>query len=304
MKVAFLFPGQGAERPGMGLALAERSQAAAALLDRAAQVLDTDVRRTLARGGPLLARTSFLQPVLTAVGLGVAGELAAAGIRPAVVAGHSLGEVGAWSAAGCVDPLDAVTVAAIRGRLMERAAREHPGGMRAILVADEAGLFDALACGRVHGTCVVAARNAADQWVLSGDQAAMRAVAANFRSTALPVQGPWHSPAMAGVTDELRAALHALPRRPGTASFIANRDGAVVTDQGLIPDLLAEQLTHPVAWWQTMRTLDGLGITHAVVMAPGRVLHGLLRRHFGERIRLLGTEDDRELRSTLEVLEP
>jgi [acyl-carrier-protein] S-malonyltransferase len=303
VKTAWLFPGQGAQQPGMGLDLCARSPRAAALLEHAGRVAGgVDVLRVLARGEPAMDSSSFLQPVLTAITLAVAGELAAVGLRPDLVAGHSLGEVAAWSAAGCISAEDAVAAAGLRGRLMERAAEAHPGGMLAIVAGSEAAVAEALACGRAHGEIVLAARNSADQWVLSGDEAALRAVAAAFPALRLPVQGPWHSPAMAGVVEEWLAALLALPRVPGHAGFVANRDGRLVTDAERIPHLLAGQFTHPVAWWETMTTLGEAGVTRVVVVGPGKALRGLLRRHFRERVRLLLTEDGSDLSSTIEVL--
>ena len=303
MKTAWLFPGQGAQQPGMGVALAARSPRAAALLEHAARAAGgVAVARVLARGEPTMDRSSFLQPVLTAIALGVAGELFAAGLRPALVAGHSLGEVAAWSAAGCISAEDAVAAASVRGRLMERAAQAHPGSMLALVAANQAAVAEALACGRARGEIVLAARNSVDQWVLSGDAAALRAVAAAFPATHLPVQGPWHSPAMAAAADPWLAALLAIPRARAQAGFVANRDGRLVADEERIPHLLAGQLTHPVAWWETMNTLGEAGVTCAVLVGPGKALRGLLRRHFGERLRLLLTEDESDLSSTIEVL--
>ena len=303
MTCAWLFPGQGGQRPGMGLELAARSPRAAALLAHAARAAgDVDVTGILARGEPPLDRTWFLQPVLTAISLGVADELRAAGLRPDVVAGHSMGEVAAWSAAGCISAEDAIATAGVRGRLMGRAAQAHPGGLLAIVAADESRVEQALACGRTCGSLVIAARNSVDQWVLSGAEAALRAVAATMPATRLPVEGPWHNPVMAEAAEEWLAALLALPRTPGQTRFIANRDGRLVADQDRIPTLVAEQLTHPVAWWQVMNTLQELAVTHVVVVGPGKGLRGLVRQHFGEHVQLLTTENDRDLQSTITTL--
>jgi [acyl-carrier-protein] S-malonyltransferase len=185
---------------------------------------------------------------------------------------------------------------------MERAAEAHPGGMLAIVAGSDTAAHEALACGRAHGEIVLAARNSVDQWVLSGDEAALRRVAAAFPATRLPVQGPWHSPAMASAAEEWLFALLAIPRTRGHAGFVANRDGRLVTDEERIPHLLAGQLTQAVAWYETMITLGEAGVTHAVIMGPGRALRGLLRRHFGERLRVLLTEDESDISSTIEVL--
>jgi [acyl-carrier-protein] S-malonyltransferase len=286
----------------MGLELAARSAPAAALLDRAAEAAGVDLRRALERGGPALERTSVLQPVLTAVLLGVAEEIARAGVRPALLAGHSLGEIAAWSAAGCIAPAAAVDAAATRGRLMEREARLHPGGMLALPGATKEILDQALACGRVRGRLDLAARNTMDEWVVTGEESALRAVAARHPSTRLPAAGPWHSPALVDAVDELRAALTAIPREPGRARFIANRTGRVVEREADIPNLLADQLTHPVAWLETLEYLAEAEVTDIVVVGPARPHATFARSHLGERARIWTTETGAELSCALEAL--
>src|SRR5207244_3526626 len=115
MKLAFLFGGQGTELPRMGLDIAERVPAASALLDTASEVTGVDAREVLALAGPELRRTSVIQPLLVAVGLGAHAALAEAGIAPAIVAGHSLGELTAWAAAGALGAREAIALAAARG---------------------------------------------------------------------------------------------------------------------------------------------------------------------------------------------
>ena len=286
----------------MGLDLAARSASAAALLDRAAEIAGIDVRRALERGGPALDRTSVLQPVIVAVLLGVAGELMRQGVSPALVAGHSLGEIAAWSATGAIAPEAAIAAAATRGRLMEREARLHPGGMLALTRIGQETLDQALACGRARGRLDLAARNAVDEWVVTGEESALRAVAARFPSTRLSSLGPWHSPALADAEDELRAALMAIPRIPARARFIANRTGRAVEDEADIPDLLAGQLTRPVAWLETLDFLAASDVTDIVVLGPVRPHAALARSRLGERAQVWTSETIDEISSAAEAL--
>lgn len=106
---------------------------------------------------------------------------------------------------------------------------------------------------------------------------------------------------MAGAVDELRAALHAAPRRALACPLIANRDGGVAVD-ATIPDRLAEQLTHPVCWTRTLETLSSLGISIHITAGPGTVLRGLSRKCLGESTRVHGTEDAADRRRTLAAL--
>src|SRR5204862_5747814 len=152
-----------------------------------------DVARLLARGGRELARPAILQPALVAACLCVAAELADAGVQPAVVCGHSLGELAAWAAGGQVAAHDAIAAAALRGRVMAREAERHPGGMVAVH-GGPAELRRALTAGRACGSLVLAAENARDEHVVSGTEPALAAVLAAVPSTRLPVAGAWHSP--------------------------------------------------------------------------------------------------------------
>ena len=207
MNRAFLFGGQGTEMPRMGLAFAAERPASAALLRHAGDLVGVDAEQLLMTGGPAFARTSVIQPLLTAVGLAAAAALADRGIAPAFTAGHSLGEIAAWSVAGAFDATTAVTIAARRGAAMEREAAQHPGGMIAVAGHDEAAVCELVRIGSLAGSVVVAAHNAAHEWTLSGDRDALSQIAARTAVTRLPVAGAWHSPAMAGAVVDVTAAV-------------------------------------------------------------------------------------------------
>jgi [acyl-carrier-protein] S-malonyltransferase len=256
--IALVFPGQGVDPPWVAPDVIARPEVQERIA-LASQATGVDVQQLLRRGGRELARTEVLQPALVAVCLGVTRLL---GVAPAVVAGHSLGELTAWAASGAISDADAIAVAALRGKLMAAAAARAPGGMIA--------LHDAL-----EGLCV-AARNAPDEVVLSGPLAAIARVEREHSSKRLAVAGAWHSSAMAEAVPELSRALHAIPRRAG-AAFVANRDGAVVTDPDAIPDLLAQQLVRPIEWVAAQRTLARL-TRRWIVVGPGAVVRALARR--------------------------
>ncbi len=267
----------------MGLDLARRYEPAADLLRQAGDAAGVDLLRLLARGGRDLQRTDVLQPALTAVSLGAYLWLRTEGVSPALVAGHSLGEVAAWAATGAIGPADAVDLAATRGRLMAREARRNPGGMLALPDPDTGGVERALSLGRRHGTVDLAAHNAPNEWVLAGDPAALRAVAARTQARLLPVSGAWHGRAMAGALDDLRRAVDALPVGEAAASMVCNATGAV-EPPAKIPRLLAGQLTAPVQWARTMETLKREGVTDLVTVGPGKVLRGLVRKNLGTSV--------------------
>lgn len=290
---AFLFGGQGTEVPRMGLALAAELPEAAALLRHAGELAGVDAQQVLESGGPAFARTSVIQPLLTAVGLGAAAALAERGIAPAFVAGHSLGEIAAWSAAGAFDARTAITIAAGRGAAMEREAALHPGGMIAIVGHDEAAVRELVRLGSAAGSVVIAAHNAATEWTLSGDRAALDVIASRTAVTRLPVAGAWHSPAMTGAVLDVRDAVR--PVRRTAVQVVCNRTGEVAPEDADIAELLAGQLVRPVQWVQTLATLAAAGVTEYVVLGPSKLLRSLVQKSH-PRARVVGVETPGDVR--------
>jgi len=288
------------EQPGMGLDLAAHSRHAARLLDHASEVSGVDLGLVLKQGGPELERTAVLQPALTAVSLGVFEALTSSGCWPGYVAGHSLGEVAAWSAAGGTRPTAAIGLAAVRGQLMEREARRHPGGMLAVHGTRE-DMAEALAVARRLGGVNLAAHNSPEQWVLSGDPDALSPLLEEFPSVMLRVAGAWHSPHMTGAVQELRSAVTAAGSPEPPMGFVCNQTGSLAP-RGAMTDLLAGQLTRPVRWADTMSTLARRGVTDFVTVGPGRVLRGLVRKNLGKEARVHATDSPEELACTIEQL--
>lgn len=289
-RVALLFPGQGAEQPRMGLAFADALPGARELLALASEEVGADVPALLARGGARLEATNVLQPVLVAVALAASRALRAVGIVPDLVAGHSLGEVAAWSGSGAIAEEDAVRLAAVRGRLMHDAARSAPGGMIALVDCAPQQVEQALAVGSAHGRVALAARNSAGEWALSGDERALGAVLRCFPSRRLRVSGAWHSEAMRPAVEPLRAAARGLRRGEQRAQLVSGATGAVVESPERVPDLLAEQLVSPVRWADVMLALSGAGVRDFIVAGPCRILRGLIRKNLGAQARLHAAE--------------
>jgi len=284
------------QEPGLAQILEPGAPERAAL----ERVVAGDVSRILERGGPGLERTDVLQPTLVAASLAVARALTEAGVRPDFVAGHSVGEFAALAVAGGISPTEAIELAAARGRLMALAASKHPGGMVALLQASEESAHAALALGRRHGVVDLAAINAPDQWVVSGENVALDAIAARFPSHRLAVAGAWHSRLMAEALPELTLALRTLSMQPLKTRLVANRDGLPVTEAADLAETLAGQLVRPVLWAESLRTLGRLEVTDIVTVGPGRVLRGLIRKSLGNSARIHMTDID--LGKTIQVL--
>ncbi len=273
---AFLFPGQGSEGPEMGGAALTRPGPVRTLVERASRALELDLERIIAKGDPQLARTEVGQPALIAVSLGLALEQSA---KPDVVAGHSVGEIAAFAIAGCLSPEDAVDCVVERARLMAEAARKFPGMMAAMRAQSLDEVQVALALGSKVGTLELAAHNGPDEWVLTGDRVALAAVTSRFATVPLPVSGPWHSRAMTEAAEQWRLSLERISWQRPSVRVVANATGDFVHDGWV--SLLVGQLTQPVQWAKTMRTLSAAGVTSWNIFGPGRVLRGLCRANLG-----------------------
>jgi [acyl-carrier-protein] S-malonyltransferase len=297
MSLTFLFPGQGSETPGMGGPALLRSRRLQAWLARASAIVGMDVGQAIERGLPALRRTEVAQSALTAVGISLYESLAERDLRPDLVAGHSVGEIAAFAAAGIFAPELAVQLAAQRGRLMAAAAEAAPGGMLALKAASADDLREALTIGARAGRIDLAADNAPGEAVLAGNFSALAAVAARFDVMPLRVAGPWHSRAMADAEQTFRRLLDPMRFRPPRCGLVANRDGRLVGTDANLADLLGGQLTRPIAWAETMTTLVALGTHNWVILGPGRALAGLVRRNVGPNARITVVRNEHDLAS-------
>jgi len=265
----------------MGRGPYEASAAARGVFELAAQAAGTDVAR-LCFEGPIeeLTRTDNLQVALSAVNLAHLALLQEQGLSPSAAAGHSLGEYSALVAAGVLSAQDALGLVALRGRLMQREALRHPGGMAAVLGLALAAI-EAL-CHEAGGRVVVANHNSPEQAVISGQIEAVARVAdlakgAGGKAVPLAVSGAWHSPLIVGAEAELEAAIRAVPFRAARCPVVCNVSGAAETDPERLRANLVRQLCSPVCWVDTQRVLAGLADLF-VEVGPKRVLLGLLKK--------------------------
>lgn len=296
---AFLAPGQGSRDLVHVVDFARKLARGKDLLDHAAAIIDLPVVRWLDQGGRHLEPTETLQPVLTAISLVIADELKARGVEPHYVAGHSLGEIAAVAIGGWISYADAVSIAAMRGRLMAREAQRHTGGLLALLEKND--LERALKIGKSAGWVEFGAENAPDEIVLSGNDVALRAIAAACSSRRLAVVGPWHSSAMADAVDELRNALSMLNHHSLRTQVVLNRNGQALHTEEQLPTYLAEQLTRPVFWSKTLETMKEAKVTHFVTLGPGAVLRALVRKNLGTAVQVWNADGEASLRSLVEA---
>ncbi len=301
MSVAILVPGQGLELADVANAWYAASGESRRLLDLAAAQLQQPVTRLLHGAGLALRHTERYQPVMTALCSGILHEVERRVGIADVALGHSLGELVACVAAGILTSDDAVVAAGLRGRLMARESARHPGGMLALRATiDEAQ--EAVAFAATAGRLCIAAVNARDQQVVSGDHAALRAIPARFAPVTIATDGAWHSPAMMDAVEEFRAGLEALCRPPTRARWIANRTGAFVASPDQPPSLLAAQLTQPVQWVSSLETLGAIGVDCIITLGPAKAQRTLARRTLGEAVRFVPVELPEDLAHLEEAL--
>ncbi|MFN7940332.1 MAG: ACP S-malonyltransferase [Thermoanaerobaculia bacterium] len=286
MRTAFLFPGQGSQRVGMGRAWAEGHAEARGAFDEASAALGFDVAELCWQGPEeRLQETANTQPAILTVSVAIARVLAARGVVPVAVAGHSLGEYSAHVAAGTLSLSDAARLVRRRGELMQEAVPLGVGAMAAILGLDPAIVGEVAAQAAGGEICTVANFNSPEQTVIAGHRGAVeRAMAlarerGAKRAISLPVSAPFHSPLMAsarrGLAPDLERAAFATPRFP----VVVNIDARPVRDGSAARDALVRQIDGPVRWVECMRTLaEELGIERFVEVGPGAVLAGLAPR--------------------------
>jgi len=283
---AFLFPGQGSQRVGMGRAWAEAHAEARVVFEQASAAVGLDLAE-LCWVGPeeTLQLTANTQPAILTVSVAIARVLAARGIEPVAVAGHSLGEYSAHVAAGTLSLADGVRLVRERGTRMQDAVPVGVGAMAAVLgLAPEAA--ERLAAASAQGeVCAVANYNSAEQTVLAGHRGAIERAVATARdhgakrAILLPVSAPFHCSLMAPARDGLAPTLAATTFRDPTVPVVVNIDARAVSTGAEARDALVRQIDGPVHWVESIRCLvDQLGVRRLVEVGPGNVLSGLARR--------------------------
>lgn len=287
---AVLFPGQGSQHQGMGQALLAAYPAAEARLKQFSQVVDTDLRHLLCEA-TITPEPVAVHLAMVAFGL-VAWEFMAqeGGPPPALVAGHSLGEITALACAGVVSPEDALRLAQARGHCLDEAVREQPGAMLALVGAPLAELRQACVAWRQSAAeppeLWEANVNGPQQLVVSGALPAVSALAAyleneGVRAMPLKTAGAFHTPLMHGAARRFAALAAGFSYHPPRLSMVSSMTGRLLTSGQGISTHLALQMARPVQWLATMRLLQQAQVTQVVEAGPEHGALASLARHLG-----------------------
>ena len=285
MKHAYVFPGQGSQFPGMGKEQYELSVFAKKLFEHANDILGLRISDIMFSGSEEdLKKTNVTQPAVFLHS--VIAFKGIDGVKPEMVAGHSLGEFSALVANGVLSFEDGLQLVAIRANAMQKACEQHPSTMAAVLgLADETVESVCKAVQEETGEVVVAANyNCPGQLVISGtfkgvEVACERLKAAGAkRALMLPVGGAFHSPLMEPAKEELKAAIEKTSLYSPSCPIYQNVVAKAVIDKDEIKKNLVEQLTAPVRWTQSVQAMIADGANHFTEVGPGKVLQGLVMK--------------------------
>lgn len=301
MSLAFVFPGQGSQKVGMGRALAEALPESARAFTEADAALGVPLSR-LCFEGPEdeLTLTANTQPAILTASIAAFRALDARGLRPDWVAGHSLGEWSALVAAGALDLAEAVVAVRKRGQYMQEAVPVGEGAMAAILMLDLAAVEEACREAAAGQVVVPANINSPGQVVIAGHAAAVERAAERCkargarRAVRLPVSAPFHTPLMKPAQDRLAGDLAGLSFRAPSVPLVNNVDARPARTAEECRDGLLRQVSAPVRWQQCVEELVRQGVDTFVEVGPGQVLAGLVKK-IATGARVLNVEDPASL---------
>jgi [acyl-carrier-protein] S-malonyltransferase len=282
MKQAYVFPGQGAQFPGMAKDLYEGNELAKSMLDRANEILGFNITEIMFHGSEEeLKQTKVTQPAIFLHSVVMAACLGDA-FQPSMVAGHSLGEFSALVAAKALSFEDGLRLVSARAMAMQRACEINPSTMAAILGLEDSKVEEI--CAGIDGVVVAANYNCPGQLVISGSNEAIDLACAKMteagakRALKLQVGGAFHSPLMMPAQEELMSAIAQTPIQAPICPVYQNVHAQPQTDPATIKNLLIEQLTAPVRWTQIMENMIADGCTEVIEVGPGKVLQGLFKK--------------------------
>lgn len=280
-KVAFLFPGQGAQKAGMGKDFYENSETSAQLYDRASELLSLDMKELCFEENDRLDLTEYTQAALVTTCLAMEQVLEQAGVKPDITAGLSLGEYCAIYAAGGMTAEEAIRTVRARGILMQDTVPAGEGGMAAVLGMAAEKIEEVLA-GREN--VWIANYNCPGQIVITGTAAAVAEAAEPLKAAGarrvlpLNVSGPFHSPLLAPAGEKLLAELDRVAFTELKLPYVTNVTARPVTDISETKELLKVQISSSVRWQQSMEYMLEQGVDTFVEIGPGKTLAGFLKK--------------------------
>lgn len=280
-KIAFIYPGQGAQKAGMGKDFYENSASAKAVFEKASEILGLDMKALCFEENDKLDLTEYTQAALVTTCLAMTKVVEEKGIRPDVTAGLSLGEYCAIAVAGGMNEEDAIKTVRKRGILMQNTVPAGEGAMAAVL-GMEAEAIEAVICDIENVT--VANYNCPGQIVITGAAKGIEKASEKLKEAGakrvvpLNVSGPFHSPLLKEAGEALQKELKQVEIHPLQIPYVTNVTAEYVQDETTIKDLLAAQVSSSVRWEQSIRRMIEEGVDTFVEIGPGKTLAGFMRK--------------------------
>lgn len=305
MSLAYIFPGQGSQNPGMGKNLADNFAAAAQVFEEVDNALGFRISEMCFAGSAEeLQLTENTQPAILSVSTAAFRAMEVEGFpRPDYVAGHSLGEYSALVSAGSVNASDAVKTVRARGRYMQEAVPVGVGAMAAVIGA-ELTVIEAVCAEAAQGqVCAPANINSPGQVVIAGNSEAVERASELLKERGakrvlkLNVSAPFHSALMMPAQERLSPDLEQIDFADLRSPLVTNVDAAVITNGTAARDSLVRQVSSPVRWLQSMELLIAEGVDTFVEVGPGKILSGLMRQ-ISRQVKCFNVEDADSLKNT------
>lgn len=303
-KIAFIFPGQGAQACGMGKDFYEQTETGKRIFDKATQLMGFSMPQLCFEENDRLDITEYTQAAMVTASIAMMRVLEENGIKPDVAAGLSLGEYCALAAAGVMSDEDAIWTVRQRGILMQEAVPVGEGAMAAILALDAAAIEEVT--GAMEGVWI-ANYNCPGQIVISGEKAAVEEACEKLkaagakRAVMLNVSGPFHSGMLTAAGEKLGQVLSRVELHEPRIPYVANVTAQYVKSAAEVKELLTRQVSSSVRWQQSVEAMIGDGVDTFIEIGPGKTLAGFMRK-ISRDVKTLNVEKLEDIGKAVEAL--
>lgn len=304
-KIAFIFPGQGAQYIGMGKDFYEEFETARDIFDNASNILGIDMKELIFEENDRLNQTEYTQPAMVTTCTAILSQIKNLGYTPDFYAGLSLGEYMAVIGSGILNFKEALQIVRQRGMLMDNAVPAGIGAMSAVLGLDKEVIESV--CDSIRGIVSIANYNCPGQIVITGEKAAVLEASEKLKEQGakrvlpLNVSGPFHSLMLKEAGDKLFKILDETPINTPRAGYISNVTAGLVAEKEEIKELLAKQVYSPVRFWQCIETLIEQGVDTFIEIGPGKTLSGFIKK-IDKSLHVINIEKTGDLEKLKEVM--